>query len=120
MTIAYYCDEDIMRKRLIGALRSRGLDVVSPSEVGMVHHPDEEHLAFATQQGRVLYSFNVGDFCRLHDQWLQLGKSHAGIMLAHQWQRYSIGTQLRGLIRLTAQRTEAEMQNQLEFLSDWI
>jgi len=41
----------------------------------------EEHLLFATNQGRVLYSFNRGDFFRLHSQYAAEGKSHAGILL---------------------------------------
>ena len=120
MTISYYVDEDIMRKRLIRAMRLRGLDVVSAREVGMMHRPDEEQLEFAKQHGRVLFSFNVGDFCRLNGEWLHASRSHAGIIVSHQWQRHSIGTQLRGLLRLSAQRTATEMQNQLEYLSDWI
>jgi hypothetical protein len=101
-------------------MRYRGLDVVFPSEAGMIHRSDEEHLAYATQHGRVVYSYNVGDFSQLHSEWLRLGKPHLGIVLAHQWQRYSIGTQLRGLLRLAAQCSPTEMKDRLEFLSDWI
>ena len=66
MTLAYYFDEDTMRRKLIMAVRLRGLDVVSPSDAGMIHRLDEEHLDYATEHGRVVYRFNVGDFCHLH------------------------------------------------------
>ena len=118
--LAYYLDEDSMNRNLVRAMRLRGLDVVSPSEVGMTQHRDEEHLAYATQQGRILYSFNVCDFCRLHDEWLRLNKPHAGILLAHQWQRDSIGAQLRGLLWLSSKRSAADMQGCLEYLRNWI
>jgi hypothetical protein len=32
----------------------------------MIRRKDEEHLNFATAQGRELYSFNVGDFYEIH------------------------------------------------------
>ena len=54
----------------------------------MIERQDERHLEYATTQGRVLYSFNVRDFYRLHTAFLAQGKAHAGIILAPQ-QRYS-------------------------------
>jgi hypothetical protein len=120
VTIAFYLDEDAMRISLRRALQSCNFDVQSAFEAGMVRRPDEEQLEVATDQGRVLYSFNVADFSRIHADWLSLNRPHAGIVLAHQWQRYSIGTQLRGLLRLSTERNAAGMRNRLEFLSDWI
>jgi hypothetical protein len=120
VTLAYYLDEDAMRNALLRALRAHGVDVLSAFEAGLVPRPDEEHLEFAAQHGRVLYSFNVGHFCRLHTEWLSRGKSHAGIVLAHQWRRYSIGTQFDGLLRLSMQRSAADMHNCREYLSDWV
>ncbi len=120
MTLAYYFDEDAINTNLIRAARSRGLDVTTPIDVGMRHRQDEEHLAYAHQQGKVLFSSNVGDFCRLHGDWLRLGKQHSGMLLAHQWDRHSIGSMLRGLLRLAAQRSTTEMLNRLEYINDWI
>lgn len=61
MTIRLYFDEDTMDKALVSALRTRGVDVLSAHEANMIERKDGEHLSFATTQGRVLYSFNVGD-----------------------------------------------------------
>ena len=119
MTLAFYLDEDAMRNSLLRALRSRGIDVTSAYDAGMIRGSDEEQLEVATQQGRVLYSFNVAHFCRIHTDWLSRNKSHAGIVLAHQ-QRYPVGTQLRGLLGLSAQCSAEAMHNRLEFLSDWV
>ena len=113
--LAYYLDEDTADRDLIRAMRRRGIDVASPAEAGMLHREDAEHLAYATQHDRVLYSFNVRDYCRLHSDWTRLGKSHAGITLAHQWRRYSIGTQLRGLLRLASQKSATQMRDRLEY-----
>lgn len=46
------------------------------------------------------------------------GKTHGGIILAKQ-QNYSVGEQLRRLLKLIAIKSVEEMQNQVEFLSAW-
>jgi len=79
---------------------------------------DSEHLNYATAQGRVLYSFNMGDFDALHAAYLSEGKSHTGIILAPQ-QRYGIGEQMRRLLRLIHTISAEEMRDRLEFLSAW-
>ena len=60
--IRLYLEEDSMRCALIRALRARGVDVTTALEAGMIGREDREHLDYATARGRVLYSFNVGDF----------------------------------------------------------
>jgi hypothetical protein len=87
-------------------------------DVGMIHRDDEDHLEYATEKSRVLYTFNIGDFCRLHSDWLATGKSHAGIVLAPQ-QHYSVGEQMRRLLKLIATKSAEEMKDNVEFLSDW-
>jgi len=84
----------------------------------MIEREDHEHLTYAAAHGRVVYSFNTGHFCRLHSAVLASGRSHAGIIVFRQ-QRYSIGEQMRRLLKLTAAKTAEEMRDQLEFLSDW-
>lgn len=118
MKIRLYFDEDSMRHALIEALRVRGVDVLTALEAGMIERTDEEHLGYATTQDRVLFSFNVKDFYRLHTEHLSRGKSHAGIILAWQ-RRYSVGEQMRRLLRLIATKPTEEMKNQVEFLSAW-
>lgn len=118
MTIRLYVDEDAMDKDLVQALRARGVDVITSLDAGMIEREDGEHLDYATAQGRILYSFNVGDFYRLHTAFLAQGKSHAGIILARQ-QGYSLGEQMRRLLKLIATKSAEEMKNQVEFLSAW-
>ena len=110
-----------MDKALVSALRARGLDLLTAHEADMVERQDEDHVAFATREGRVLYSFNVADYCRLQAQ----GPSHAGLILAQQ-QRYPVGDQMRRLLRLVAAKSAEEMRDRFSFrqatlgLGQWV
>ena len=75
----------------------------------MIERSDEDHLEFATAQGRVLCSFNVGDFYRLHTSYMAQHKPHTGIVLARQ-QQYSVGEHMRRLLKLIAHLTAEDMQ----------
>lgn len=107
-----------MDRDLVRALRARGVDVTTALEEGMMDREDEAHLDHATQQQRVLLSFNRGDFYRLHAQYLAQGKPHAGIILANQ-QQHSVGERMRRILRLAASRSADDMENWVEFLSAW-
>jgi Tfp pilus assembly protein PilZ len=84
----------------------------------MIQHTDEDHLALAMAQNRVLCSLTVGDFYRLHMPYMAQHRSHAGIVLARQ-QQYSVGQYMRCLLRLMTHLTAEEMQNLVEFFSAW-
>jgi hypothetical protein len=112
--IRLYLDEDFIQ-----ALRSRNVDVLTVADVGMLNQSDEEQLNWARDNGRVIFSFNTRDFYRLHTAIIQKGLSHAGIILAPQ-QRYGIGELMRGVLNLVNRKSSAQMQGQLEFISDWI
>lgn len=118
MTIRLYCDEDSVQHALVAALRKRDVDIQTSLEAGTTGQQDDRQLEYAATQGRAIYSFNVGDFCRLHAEWLALARCHAGIVLARQ-QHDSIGEQMRRLLRLLARVLAEEMHNRLEFLGDW-
>jgi hypothetical protein len=116
--VRLYFDADSMQRGVLAGLRARGVDAATALEAGMTDRSDEEQLEFARSQGRVLFSFNASHFYRLHAQLLSPGKSHAGVILAPQ-QRYSIGERVRRLLKLIAAKTAEEMQDRVEFLSDW-
>jgi hypothetical protein len=113
-----YIDEDAMDSDLVRALRSRGIDLLTAADAGMIRRLDEDHLDLATRQGRALYSFNVGDFHEIHSEWLSAGHVHAGIILAQQ-KRYAVGEQVRRLVRLMGSLSAEAMRNREEFLSRW-
>jgi hypothetical protein len=118
LTFRLYLDEDSTHRALIRALQARGLDIENAVDAGMTARTDLEQLEHAAAAGRVLYSYNVGDFAHLHRLWLDAGKSHAGLVLVPQ-QRYSIGEQMRRVLRLAGERGEEEMRDRIELLSAW-
>lgn len=118
MGFSLYFDEDTSSARLIHALRTREIDVVTAAEVALDAHSDEEQLLWAKDAGRVIYTFNAKHFCHLHGVFLRSGQEHAGIIIGQQ-QRYSIGEQLRRLLRILNANPPADMRNQIEFLSHW-
>jgi hypothetical protein len=116
--IRFYLDEDAMDGDLANALRARGVEVVTALEANLLKSPDERQLAFAAQLNLVIYSFNIGDFARLHGEWLAHDRQHAGIVVAPQ-QQFSIGEQMRRLLRIHATLDAAQMRNRLDFLTSW-
>jgi hypothetical protein len=113
-----YLDEHSMRKSLVFGLRARNVDVLTASEAGMINRDDQDHLSAAAESGRALYTYNIADYCILHQAWISRQQSHAGIVVARQ-QRYSVAEELRRLMRLIDNVTAEEMRNRIEFLSAW-
>lgn len=116
--IAICFDEVAMDSDLVAALRSRGISVITPLDEELTGSTDEEQLTFSTARGFVLNTFNVSDFYQLHTQWGEEQRPHGGIILARQ-QRFSVGEQLRRILKLRAALTPEMMQNRVEFLSNW-
>lgn len=87
-------------------------------DAGSAGLSDTEQLEHATRDGRILYSFNIGDYYRLHTEWLTTGRNHAGLILAPQ-QRYSVGEQMRRILRLNHDLRAADFRNRVEFLARW-
>ncbi|MGE0600975.1 MAG: DUF5615 family PIN-like protein [Dehalococcoidia bacterium] len=112
-----YIDEDSQSAGLLVALRAAAIDVTTSRESLQDGRPDNDQLAFAVMNQRVLYTRNVRDFRRLSAAYLREGRPHFGIIYwpAH----YSIGEQLRRLINLWSARTLEQMINTEEYLSNW-
>jgi Tfp pilus assembly protein PilZ len=55
---------------------------------------------------------------RLYSNLMRAGENHAGLILAVQ-QRYSVGEQMRRLLRLIDTLKAEEMRDRIEFLSAW-
>jgi hypothetical protein len=118
MKVCLYLDEDAMGNPLVKALRSRGVELVTALEVGMIEREDEEHLKYAASEGLTLYSFNRGDYVDLHTRFLETQVHHAGIILSSH-NRYSVGEQMRRLIRLVETLSAEDMKDRMEFLTVW-
>jgi hypothetical protein len=107
-----------MRRSLVFDLRARNVDVLTAAEAGMINRHDEDHLTVAAAAGRALLTYNTADYCALHQSWISLGRTHAGIIVAPQ-QQYSVGEELRRIMRLISRCPAEQMKNRLEFLSAW-
>lgn len=118
MTPSLYFDEDSMTGAVSRALRAAGIDVITAQEADMRGRCDREHLELTTRLGRVLCSKNIGDFQQIHEECMNSGTHHAGIVLIHR-RYFAIGEQIRRLQTFAAVRTAEEMRDRLEFLGSW-
>lgn len=112
----FYFDEDSAQHRLIAALRSHAIDVMTSLDAGMNARDDESQLNLAAARGRVLVSANACDFALLHREWAEQGRSHFGVLIIPQ-QRYSTGEIVRRMLRLSSSRFD--MRNGLYYLSNF-
>jgi predicted nuclease of predicted toxin-antitoxin system len=107
--VSFHLDEHIP-PAVADALRSRGIDITTTADAGMVGTSDREHLAFAASAGRVVITQDV-DFLRLHAE----GTPHAGIAFWRQQTR-TIGEVLRRLLLIHAAMSPDDMKNRVEYL----
>lgn len=114
--IKIYLDEDTISRALIKGLRAREIDILTAKEAKLLGASDKEQLAFASSEGRTVFTFNTRDFAILHAQWLAQKRNHAGIIVSDQIQ---VGLLIRRLLRLIDAKTSDDMQNWFEFLSNW-
>ena len=107
--IRFHLDEHVANAIAEG-LRRRGFDVATAAEAGLLSAQDEEHLAFAASQRRVMMTHD-SDYLRLH----QVGIEHAGIAYCEPSRR-TIGQVLRSLILIGEVLDPEDMRNHVEFL----
>src|SRR4051794_35690905 len=113
--IRFFTDEDVYGQVAVH-LRAAGFDAVATPEAGRLGQLDPAQLSWAAQQGRVLLTFNVGDFARLHHQWMSQGLHHAGLIVSQQ---RPLGDLLRRLLHLARTLGADDMQDRLEYLANW-
>jgi hypothetical protein len=73
-------------------------------------------LEWASTEGFAIVTFNVAHFAQLHREWLTSGRHHCGIVVSNQ---RPINILLKKLLNLARSLTREEMQDRLEFLSQW-
>jgi hypothetical protein len=110
-----YVDEDAGENAVVRGLRARGLDVLTTIEANRCGATDRDQLAFAVQQERAIYTFNVCDLARLHREHLLQGIEHTGIIVLPD-QRCSIGEKIRRVAGFLSRVTAEEMINRIEYL----
>jgi hypothetical protein len=97
-------------------LRLRGWDVLTTQEAQQREANDLEQIAFATQQGYAILSYNVRDFPRLHYELVANGTTHGGIIVATQ---DNPRRNLSALFNLLNVLSAEAMRGQLVYLNNW-
>lgn len=110
-----YVDEDASQEAVVSALRRKGIDVLTAYDAGREGRTDEDHLRYATTQGRAVYSLNVSDFTRIHTEFLSRGEEHAGMIMIPR-QRYAIGEKIRRLQELLEATDAESLRNTIRFV----
>ena len=107
--IRFHLDEHI-DPAIADGLRRRGIDVTTTVEAELLEAKDDDHVAFARQEGRVIVTHDQ-DFLRQHGQ----GIEHLGIAYCHLRSR-SAGEILRSLILIWEILAPEEMEGHVEYL----
>lgn len=104
---------------MVEALRASGVDVLTTQEAGQLRASDESQLAFATSEGRVLYTTNCADFAALHARWMSEGRPHSGLVMRAQQQLPPVA-QIKALRRICSERTGTYEGVLFEYLESWL
>lgn len=102
--------------RIAEQLRKYGFDVTSTFELNMNEAEDDEQLAFAASQQRAFVTFNHKHLAILHEQYLDEGKEHWGIILSTE---ESTGVMRHRLLRLLNTLSAEELINQMRWLNEF-
>lgn len=104
-----YTDEDIANL-VATLLRTRGLDVLTTIDAGMIGLSDAEQLVYATSDDRCLLTHNRVDYERLHWDYGQMERTHSGIIVTPQNSAYEVAKRVGTLLNTL---TADEIFNQL-------
>ena len=107
-----YLDENIP-VALAPILAAAGLDCLTTREAGNLSLSDEAQLGFASQEGRVLVTFNCKDFLPLVVRWQQAGRFHAGLIVCQELVLPELVRRFRHLI---AQHRDEDLGNKVLWL----
>jgi len=112
MKVKLFLDEDV-HAGLAPALRKRGYDVYHAQELDGKGRSDSDQLAFAVQDQRCLFTFNVKDFVILHNFYVINRQDHWGIVVSKQ---IPLRETLRRVLQLLQQFSMETLKNRIEFL----
>jgi uncharacterized protein with PIN domain len=104
----FHLDEHVA-DAIADGLRRRGIDVTTSAQVRLLQATDEQHIAFAAREGRVIVTRDR-DFLHVDE----LPANHAGIVYYPQGSR-SIGEVVRYLILMNDCLRDEDMVGRIEF-----
>ena len=76
-----FLDAHVSARRIATALRAQHDVRAADEERELDGWDDERLLALATEEGRIMVTFNVADFARIATEWAAASSSHAGCLL---------------------------------------
>lgn len=114
MHIKLYFDENVPEAIAV-AVRLRGYDVTTVRDAERKAASDLDQLRYASLQKRVLFTFNVADFVKLHDEFVATGRHHSGILLSKQ---LPVGIIVKRLLNLLSRLRVDEIENNILWLND--
>lgn len=102
-------DAHVSGPRLAEPLRRSGHDVLAADEVRELDgRTDEQLLAIAADQDRLMVTFDVKDFPDIARRWAEGQRSHAGCLIVVGIGQGEFGAVLRALERAFAGRPDTE------------
>jgi hypothetical protein len=104
MPVGLYADVHVPLTVVL-QLRLRDVDVLAATEQEASELPDDQLLALATAENRVMVTQDIR-FRVLAENWQRVGKSFAGLIFAHQ--RYVSFGQMIADLELIAKATDSE------------
>ncbi len=121
MTVGRLLLDEMLSPTIAEQLRARGHDVVAVSERSDVAQlPDEQVLAWATEERRAVVTLDIADFAALDAQWKSQRRAHAGVLYvtsaAFPQDRSFLGAVVAAL-DVAAQRGELPGADETRFLA---
>jgi predicted nuclease of predicted toxin-antitoxin system len=105
----FLLDAHVSGRRVGGPLRGNGHDVRAlDQEPELEGLDDEDVLALASEDGRILVTHNVADFPEILREWAGGGRSHAGVILVYGIEHSEFALILRGIERWLDLRPQPE------------
>lgn len=101
-----FLDAHVSARRIAIALREQHDVRAADEERELDGWDDERLLALATEQGRIMVTFNAKDFARITTEWAAAGKPHAGCLLIVGIDHAEFGLILRVIKHALATRAE--------------
>ncbi len=104
-------------KSLVKMLQAAGHDVMTVNDGAIASSPDDQILAFARQNQRVLLTRNCSDFQELH----QANSSHPGILAVYQNADPSKNMSYQNIVNSIANLIDANLflENKFIVLNQW-
>lgn len=105
----FLLDAHVSGPRIGGPLRNRGHDVRAlDQEPELEGLDDEDVLALASEDRRILVTHNVTDFPEILRDWASGGRSHAGVILVYGIEHREFSLIVRAIERWLELRSRQE------------